>query len=246
MQGVHRLEKVFGAQMLVILQLALVVVSAAALRVPPPSLILAPSPTPGALEVYHRLSRESAVLLAGVQSFVLATGADSASQFMHGGPVDPAHVAAMATSASLFSGAMNVPWLRSLEHHIPGTSTCAIGLKSLADFAICAPVVNSLYLYSVPLLTSWYGGQSLMNAGGAAQCGWSAEALACAMLLNLCTFQPWNLVQFACVPPELRPLGGACVSATATIVLSGITLGYAEIAEVVDAVADVVDAVPAI
>ena len=231
-----------------VVKLALVasVTALQSMRVPPPSLILAPSPTPGTLELYNRLSRESAVGLAGMQSFVLASVADSASQFMHGGPVDPAHVAAMATCASLFSGAMNVPWLQALEHHIPGSSLGAVGFKSLADFAICAPVVNSLYLAGVPLLTSLYGGHSVLDTVGAERCGWSAEALACAMLLNLCTFQPWNLVQFACVPPRLRPLGSACVSASATIVLSGITLGYAEIAEVVGAVADMVEAVPVV
>ena len=46
------------------------------------------------------------------------------------------------------------------------------------------------------------------------------------MLLSLCTFQPYNLLQFSCVPPSLRPLGGACVSAASTVLLSGITLGY--------------------
>eukprot|EP00966_Prymnesium_polylepis_P019810 456725-Prymnesium_polylepis.1 len=220
-------------------------------RAPPPLLILAPldpvSSAPGALQLYNRLSRESAVALASVQTFLLASGADTASQWMHGGTVDHAHVAAMATCASLFSGAMNVPWLRALEHQVPGTSARAVGLKSLADFAICAPVVNSLYLSGVPLLTSLYTGQITLDAACVAeQSGWSTDALACAMLLNLCTFQPWNLVQFACVPPRLRPLGGACVSATATVVLSGITLGYAEIAEVVDAVTDVVAGVPAV
>ena len=28
------------------------------------------------------------------------------------------------------------------------------------------------------------------------------------------------------MPPSLRPLGGACVSAASTVLLSGITLGY--------------------
>ena len=44
--------------------------------------------------------------------------------------------------------------------------------------------------------------------------------------LGRCTFQPYNLLQFSCVPPSLRPLGGACVSAASTVLLSGITLGY--------------------
>ena len=56
--------------------------------------------------------------------------------------------------------------------------------------------------------------------------GWTQEGFQCAMLLNLCTFQPYNLLQFSCVPPSLRPLGGACVSAASTVLLSGITLGY--------------------
>ena len=43
---------------------------------------------------------------------------------------------------------------------------------------------------------------------------------------ELCTFAPYNLFAFRLVPPRLRPLGGAAVSATCAVALSGVTLGF--------------------
>ena len=192
---------------------------------------MAPSPLKAAAVLYDVLSTESAVALAAAQSFVLASGADSISQMLHGAPVDIAHVAAMATCASVFSGGLNVPWLRLLERWMPGSHASAVAAKSSADFAIAAPLVNSAYLCSVPLLTALYhdaGSTEALSASLAdgLATGWTPEGLASGMLINLCTFQPYNVLQFACVPPRLRPLGGACVSATATVLLSAVTLGH--------------------
>ena len=98
--------------------------------------------------------------------------------------------------------------------------------KSLADYLVCAPIVLSGYLVLVPLLTLLltllFGGASLDAVGSSlssAGSGWTHEGFQSAMLLNLCTFQPYNLLQFSCVPPSLRPLGGACVSAASTVLL---------------------------
>ena len=44
------------------------------------------------------------------------------------------------------------------------------------------------------------------------------------MMLEACTFTPYNLCAFKLVPPHMRPLAAAAVSATCTIVLSAITL----------------------
>ena len=170
----------------------------------------------------------AAMQAAAMQALVLAGTADSVSQSMHGA-VDVGHAAAMALTAAALSGACNALWLRKLEDTWPGTGTHAVVSKSLADYLVCAPLVLSGYLVLVPLLTLLFGGASLDAVGASlssASFGWTQEGFQCAMLLNLCTFQPYNLLQFSCVPPSLRPLGGACVSAASTVLLSGITLGY--------------------
>ena len=152
---------------------------------------------------------------------------------VHGGvvdgrPVDACHVCAMGLSAAVLSGACNAVWLQKLEETWPGTSMGAVTRKSLADICLCAPPVLTGYLVCVPLLTSLFGGVGLEAGGGlhAALGGWTQEGFASAMLLNLCTFLPYNLAQFSLIAPPLRPLGGAMVSATSAVVLSGITLGY--------------------
>lgn len=167
-------------------------------------------------------------MAAAAQSLLLAGTADCVSQAMRG-PVELGHVAAMALAASVLSGACNAVWLRKLEEAWPGTGTSAVLRKSLADYLVCAPIVLSGYLVLVPLLTLLFRGASLDAVGtslSSAGSGWTHEGFQSAMLLNLCTFQPYNLLQFSCVPPSLRPLGGACVSAASTVLLSAITLGY--------------------
>jgi hypothetical protein len=168
-------------------------------------------------------------MAAAAQSLLLAGTADCVSQAIHG-PVELGHVAAMALAASVLSGACNAVWLRTLEEAWPGTGTSAVLRKSLADYLVCAPIVLSGYLVLVPLLTRLFGGGASLDAVGtslsSASFGWTHEGFQSAMLLNLCTFQPYNLLQFSCVPPSLRPLGGACVSAASTVLLSAITLGY--------------------
>lgn len=176
--------------------------------------------------VYERLSNRSPVALAAAQSFVLASASDATSQTMHGVLVSWQHVAAMATCASILSGGLNAMWLAVLERQFPGTNPRAVFLKSACDFLLCAPVVNSLYLCGVPFLTALYCGTDPDVCISILAGGWTQEAFVSAMLLNLCTFQPYNLLQFAVVPLRYRPLGGACVSATATVVLSSITLGF--------------------
>ena len=170
----------------------------------------------------------AACTAAAAQSLLLAGTADCVSQAMHG-PVELGHVVAMALTAAVLSGACNAAWLRKLEEAWPGTGTSAVLRKSLADYLVCAPIVLSGYLVLVPLLTLLFGGASLDAVGSSlssAGSGWTHEGFQSAMLLNLCTFQPYNLLQFSCVPPSLRPLGGACVSAASTVLLSAITLGY--------------------
>jgi hypothetical protein len=174
--------------------------------------------------IYERLETNSEIGCAAAQSLVLASTSDAVSQWLRAVPLDTCHVFAMGITASVLSGACNAVWLRILEELFPGSHSSAVVCKSLADFCVCAPCVLSGYLVLVPLLTLLFGGAdaAALQALG----GWTQESFASAMLLNLCTFQPYNIAQFALIPPHLRPLGGACVSASSTVVLSAITLGY--------------------
>lgn len=143
---------------------------------------------------------------------------------MHGVPVDVAHVAAMATIATLFSGALVTVWLRHLEQTLPGTDERVVLLKTLADYICCAPIVNSAYIAFVPALTAAFSGASPETA--VSLLDWTQEGFQQVMVLEACTFTPYNMLQFKLVQPDLRPLLCSCLSAGCALVYSGMTLGF--------------------
>ena len=175
-------------------------------------------------DVYDAASTESYVLTAGLQAAALSSLADGVSQSVHGLSVDFAHVAAMATIAFSLSGSLNAVWLRFLEEQISGTSIAAISSKTFCDWLCCATFFNSAYLALVPVLTALYSGIPLEEASPLM--GWSLGGFQAAMALEAITFSPYNLFAFRVVPPRLRPLTSAMLSATCTIVISGLTLGF--------------------
>ena len=130
----------------------------------------------------------------------------------------------MAISAALLSGTFNYIWLQQLEEAVPGTTDRAVLTKTFLDYTIAGVLANSAYLVAVPALTALLGGASLADA--LAIHGWTPDGFRDVMLVELCTFMPYNLVAFRIVPPRLRPLCAATVSATCAIVLSGVTLGF--------------------
>lgn len=168
--------------------------------------------------------KDGYVLTAGIQSAMLSSVSDSISQMMHGLSVDVAHVAAMATIAFTLSGSLNAIWLRNLEDRIPGGDVAAIATKTACDFLFCATWFNSAYLGLVPVLTALYSGSPPSEA--LALWGWTAADFQAAMMLEASTFSPYNMFAFRVVPADLRPLTSAMLSATCTIVMSGLTLGY--------------------
>ena len=193
------------------------------------------SPVPGAVAKlqasaaavrakYTQQSEGSHVAIAGLQTGLLSGAADVASQQMHGLPIDLAHVAAMATIAAALSGSLNAVWLGYLEDAFPGTSHGAILQKTLCDYIFCATSFNTAFLALVPVLTALYSGQPLDEA--LSLWGWSREGFQSCMLLELCTFSPYNLLAFRAVPLRFRPVTSSILSAVCTIVVSGVTLGY--------------------
>jgi len=76
----------------------------------------------------------------------------------------------------------------------------------------------------VPILTALFSGASLEAASHAY--GWTAADFSSTMRLEALTFAPYNLLQFRLIPPSLRPLASAALSAGCTIVISGLTLGF--------------------
>ena len=170
---------------------------------------------------YHDLSRESYLTVACIQSGLLRSGSDAASQMIRGVEFCPYQSLAMGTIGVLCSGLVGAQWLRHLESQMgSGTSTRDIVKKSAADYFCYAPCANSCYLFFVPLLTAAFAGDST----GALLDGWTPEGFRAVMMLEACTFTPYNLCAFKLVPPHMRPLAAAAVSATCTIVLSAITL----------------------
>ena len=188
---------------------------------------LKPSPSEGLrlrAQVYYdsliHSSEHAYVLMAAAQSCALGAAADAASQKMLWHHVDVSHVGAMALLAACLSGGLNAVWLRQLEKRCPGQDTRAVLTKTVADYCIAGVIANSLYLIFVPLLTAAFAGDST----GALLDGWTPEGFRAVMMLEACTFTPYNLCAFKLVPPHMRPLAAAAVSATCTIVLSAITL----------------------
>jgi len=174
------------------------------------------------VEAQQGLSASSQLTVAGVQAGALGAMSDAFAQAMNGAPVDGQHTLAMGLLAALISGSLNAVWLQRLERTFPGSDTRAVLTKTLADYCIAAVIANSAYLAGVPLLTALLAGTPY---DADLLVGWTEDGFRAVMLVEALTFLPYNLLAFRVVPPRLRPLSAAMVSATCTIFLSGVTLG---------------------
>lgn len=175
---------------------------------------------------YQQLQKDYYLQMAFLQAAILASGADMATQGMEATSIDFGHVAAMATVASTMSGVANAIWLRQLENTFPGTETPNVFMKTMIHATIIASIINSAYLAFVPLLTAY-----LYHDGGSVDfsivfSSWSVEEFITLTKLELLMFIPYNTVAFKFVPPSVRPLTHAAVSATFNVAVSAVTLGY--------------------
>ena len=141
-------------------------------------------------------------------------------------PVIVAHVAAMATVAATMSGGANAIWLRQLEAAFPGTGSRAVAAKTLIHAVILASIINSAYLVGVPLLTHVFTDGILPSSPSAYFAGWTLDEFITLTKLEVCMFIPYNTLAFKFVPPRVRPLTHAMVSATFNVAVSAVTLGY--------------------
>lgn len=174
--------------------------------------------------LYQKASKEHHIQLAALQAGVLGGGSDAVSMTMHGLSPDVHHVAAMTILAAVLSGACNAKWLEWLESAVPGASQEAVLAKTTLDYCIAGVLANSAYLIGVPAITALLSGASCADV--LATGGWTPESFRDVMLIEACTFGPYNLLAFKLVPPRLRPLSAATVSASCAIALSGVTLGF--------------------
>lgn len=180
-------------------------------------------------EAYSRLTSEHYLIMAFLQAGFLASGADITTQALEGAnPIDAAHVAAMATVASTMSGVMNAIWLRQLEQAFPGTKTKQVAFKTLIHAIIIASIINSAYLAGVPLFTQYVYGDSGLTASNLSMLfgGWSWDEFIILTKLEILMFIPYNTLAFKFVPPQIRPLTHAAISATFNVAVSAVTLGY--------------------
>ena len=207
-------------------------------------------------EGYSALTKEHYLPMAFLQSGVLASCADTMTQTMQSGAVDLGHVAAMAFVASTCSGVWNAICLRQLESAFPGTGGREVAFKTLIHAIIIASIINSAYLVGVPLLTrlaaegslaphavpawcsTWqdyihYIPPSVQHLGVFEQCatpgvfsGWTMDEFVTLTKLEVGMFIPYNTIAFKFVPPQVRPLTHAMISATFNVAVSAVTLGY--------------------
>ena len=169
---------------------------------------------------YHDLSRESYLTVACIQSGLLRSGSDAASQMIRGVEFCPYQSLAMGTIGVLCSGLVGAQWLRHLESQMgSGTSTRDIVKKSAADYFCYAPCANSCYLFFVPLLTVLYsqGALDVDTASAALQHGFVA-----AMALELSLFAPYNLLSFRMIPATYRPQTTALACGAYTMFMSAL------------------------
>lgn len=173
---------------------------------------------------YKWTSKRNYLTLAFVQATILASGADILTQTMESGTVDISHVAAMATIASTMSGVFNAVCLRQLEDQFPGKSKSNVVIKTLIHATIIASIINSAYLAGVPLLADHiYQWTGLPTDPLSA---WQLPEFITLTKLEVAMFIPYNTLAFAFVPPQVRPLTHAAISATFNVAVSAVTLGY--------------------
>jgi hypothetical protein len=182
---------------------------------------------------YSQLTQEHYLVMAFLQAGVLASSADIATQTLEGmSPIYTGHVLAMATVASTMSGAMNAIWLRQLEATFPGTATKEVATKTLIHATIIAFIINSAYLVGVPLFSEYLfppAGQAFHLPPMDLEVllsGWSLDEFIILTKLEICMFIPYNTLAFKYIPPSIRPLTHAAISATFNVAVSAVTLGY--------------------
>lgn len=206
-------------------------------------------------DAYQHAVKQHYLPMAFLQAGVLASSADVASQLMEHSmqatarpslldtllerlhlvaapvPAEPvilAHVLAMALVASTWSGLANAVWLRQLEAAFPGRAARAIAAKTLIHAVLLASIINSAYLVLVPLFTVVFAGGELppVTDPSAYLAGWELDEFITLTKLEVCMFIPYNTLAFRFVPPRVRPLTHALVSATFNVAVSAVTLGF--------------------
>lgn len=90
--------------------------------------------------------------------------------------------------------------------------------------AVIASIINSVYLVGVPFLTTCFAEAALPVH--ALFSGWSVDEFITLTKLEIAMFIPYNTVAFKYVPPRVRPLTHAIISATFNVAVSAVTLGY--------------------
>lgn len=175
---------------------------------------------------YQALTSKHYLAMAFLQAGVLASVADIATQSMEATSIDFGHVGAMATVAATMSGFMNAIWLRQLETAFPGTETKEVASKTIIHAIIIASIINSAYLAFVPLLTTYlYHDGGALDASGVFS-SWNVDEFITLTKLEIAMFIPYNTLAFKYVPPSVRPLTHAAISATFNVAVSAVTLGY--------------------
>jgi len=189
-------------------------------------------------EGYSRLTKEHYLPMAFLQAGFLASSADIATQLMQASTtpsaagLDVGHVAAMAMVASTMSGAMNAVWLKQLESAFPGKGNKEVFAKTMIHAVILASIINSAYLVGVPLFTNIahaadpfvYAARNIHGIQDVFA-GWKLDEFITLTKLEVLMFIPYNTLAFKFVPPSIRPLTHASISATFNVAVSAITLG---------------------
>ena len=126
------------------------------------------------------------------------------------------------------SGGANAVWLRQLEEAFPGKAARMVAAKTLIHAVILASIINSAYLVGVPLITHSLAAGALppLTDPSAYVAGWSLDEFITLTKLEVAMFIPYNTLAFKFVPPRVRPLTHAMVSATFNVAVSAVTLGY--------------------
>lgn len=185
----------------------------------------------GGLNVqYAKLTKEHYLLMALVQSGAIATVADVITQKMEGLPnIDFSHVLAISCVASVFSGAFNAFWLRRIERAFPGKAPNDVFTKAMISTVLLGGAINAAYIVGIPLFESTIFAQGVHLPPLDPKillAGWSSEEFITLTKIECVMFLPYHLLAFNLIPPQLRPLTQAGMSATFNVMVSAVTLGF--------------------
>ena len=125
--------------------------------------------------------------------------------------------------AVILASIINSAYLAGVPHiaALYGDAYAELGLTA----SKAAPLADAATVFRQALASLWPATVA-SPTGASVSGGWDLDAFKTLTVLELGMFVPYNALAFTFVPPSVRPLTHAAVSATFNVCVSAVTLGY--------------------